>query len=362
VLLVIPRISGHSTRTWYKVLRAQGTSLPKRNPIQLQESPQVSTRLYGSLQDPKSPKEPSRVSTALYQLKEPQEPTRSQLILMRTHSKTPRLDPTRFYNPISLQEVTDWVTARYAEGKITAHSEINRRVLKRHQSDLLARDRSIAVGDLAPKEQAIDSLRNLIRTGLYDPNTSCLSITVHIPLDSLKRISDSRPLTSELVSNLSLLDARFKRSNENFIYAWNVAWSKFFGKLERRISVRSAPTIRLKYVRIYEHSTSDPSRLTHAHLIVQVPRGFSSQDFARSFARAFDHFVYPLPPDPTSITGFNLDPSPTRRIGRPLVLKETRWNALDCPQFLYDTKQLTESNWLDRVECRFGEVEKTINK
>lgn len=281
---------------------------------------------------------------------------------MRTYSKTPRSDPTRFYNPQSLQEITGWVAARSAEGKTTAHSEINRRVLKRQQSDLLAKDRNIAAGNLAPKEQAVDTLRRLILEGLYDPKLSCLSITVHLPLDSLKRVSDSRPLTSELVSNLSLLDARFQRSNENFIYAWNVTWSKFFAKLERRICPRSASKKHLKYVRIYEHSESDPSRLTHAHLIVQVPEGYSPQDFARSFARAFDRFVYPLPPDPASVTGFNLDPSPTRRIGRPLVLKATRWNESEHPQFLYDTKQLTETNWRERVEFHFGKSEPNINK
>lgn len=273
---------------------------------------------------------------------------------MRTHSTPERLDPTRFYRPQSLQEVTDWVAARNAQGKITAPSDINRRVLKRLQNDLLAKDRNIAEGNLAPQEQAVDTLRSLIQTELYDPLVPCLSITVNIPLNSLRRVSNSRPLTSELVSNLSLLDARFQRSDETFVYAWNVAWSKFFGKLERRISVRSAPTIRLRYVRIYEHAESDPSHLTHAHLIVQVPQGFTTHEFSRSFARAFDRFLYPLPPDPTSVTGFNLDPSPTRRIGRPLVLKDTRWDESHRPQFLYDTKQLTESNLYDRVVWHFG--------
>ena len=210
---------------------------------------------------------------------------------MPTYSKTPRLDPTRFYNPLSLKEVTHWVAERNAKGKTTAHSTLNQRVLKRQQSDQLALDRNIAEGNLAPKEQALDTLRAWTRTSLYDANLPCLSVTVHIPLESLRKVSNSRPLTSELVSNLSLLDSQFKQSNDNFVYAWNIAWDKFFSKLERRISVRSAPTIRLKYLRVYEHSGSDPSRLTHAHLIVQVPEGFSAQEFARSFAKAFDHFV-----------------------------------------------------------------------
>lgn len=268
---------------------------------------------------------------------------------MSNNTSSHKLDHTRFYRPQSLQEITDWVTARNAKGKSTAHSAVNRRVLKRLQQDSLAKDRNIAAGNLAPQEQALDSLRYWIQKNLKNPIRPCLSITVHLPLESLKRVSDSRPLASELVANLSLLDSRFQRSNENFIYAWNIAWSKLFAKLERRISPRSEPLIRLKYIGIYEHSAGDPSRLTHTHLMLQLPKEFSVQEFTGSFARAFDHFVYPLPREVDSASGFNLDPSPSKAIGRPLVIRETRWDASQTPHYLYDTKQLRGNDWTERV-------------
>lgn len=207
------------------------------------------------------------------------------------------LNHTRVYQPLSLQEVTDWVAVRNAEGKTAARSDLNRRFLQRLEQDSLARDRSIAEGDLAPQEQASDSFRNWIRSSLYDPTLPCISVTVNIPIESLRRVSDSRPMAAELIGDLSLLDSNNARPSTNFVFAWNIAWNKFFAKLERRISPRSTPLIRLKYLRVYENSTRSPNPslpLTHTHMIVQAPVGSSVEAFTKSFCRAFDSFIYPL--------------------------------------------------------------------
>jgi hypothetical protein len=172
-------------------------------------------------------------------------------------------------------------------------------------------------------------------------------------------------MASELVANLSLLDQNNKRPNTNFIFAWNIAWNKFFVKLERRISPRSAPLVRLKYVRVYETASgvfSPSAPLTHTHLIVQVPAGSNQSDFIESFSRAFDHFLYPLPrQDRRNATSpFATDPNPLDLSGRPLVIRPTRWDQDDLPQYVYDTKQLYGTDWMDRVG--FGGFERNINK
>ena len=89
---------------------------------------------------------------------------------MLSSNSVPSLDHTRFYQPQSLKEVTHWVAARNAEGKTAARSDLNRRFLQRLEQDSLARDRTIAEGDLAPQEQASDSFRTWIRSSLYDPS------------------------------------------------------------------------------------------------------------------------------------------------------------------------------------------------
>lgn len=279
---------------------------------------------------------------------------RSHVNPMLSSNSIPSLDHTRCYQPLSLQEVTDWVAVRNAEGKITARSDLNRHFLQRFEQDSLAHDRCIAEGDLAPKEQASDSFRHWIRSNLYDPTLPCISITANIPVESLRRVSNSRPLASEIIGNLSLLDSNNARPNTNFVFAWNLAWNKFFAKLERRTSPRSTSLVRLKYVRVYENSsrTYNPSLpLTHTHLIVQVPIGFSPSDLVESFCRAFDRFIYPLPRvnprDPTS--GFATTPNPLDLRGRPLVIRPTRWDDSELPQYLYDTKQLRGTDFLDRV-------------
>jgi len=277
---------------------------------------------------------------------------------MLSSNSIPSLDHTRFYQPLSLQEVTDWVADRYAEGKTAARSDLNRHFFQRFEEDSCARDRYIAEGDLAPQEQASDSFRQWIRSNLYDPTLQCISITVNIPIESLRRVSDSRPLASELIGNLSLLDSNNARPNTNFIFAWNVTWNKFFAKLERRITPRSSPLIRLKHLRVYENSTRslNPSLpLTHTHLIVQTPAGSSADAFTESFCRAFDSFIYPLPrvnrKDLTS--SFAIDPNPLDLKGRPLVIRPTRWDEAELPQYLYDTKQLRGRDFLDRVAFRW---------
>jgi hypothetical protein len=275
------------------------------------------------------------------------------------------LDHTRFYQPLTNREVADWVTARNAKGKTTVPSDLNRYTLKRLQQDQLAKDRNTAEGSLAPKEQAQEPLRNWIRLNLYDPVIPCISVTANIPIGSLRRASNSRPMASELVANLSLLDQNNKRPNTNFVFAWNIAWNKFFAKLERRISPRSAPLVRLKYVRVYETASSvfsPTAPLTHTHLIVQVPAGSNQSDFTESFCRAFDHFIYPLPrQDRRDATSpFATDPNPLDLTGRPLVIRPTRWNQDDLPQYIYDTKQLYGSDWMDRVD--FDGFERNINK
>jgi len=277
---------------------------------------------------------------------------------MLSSNSIPSLDHTRFYQPLSLQEVTDWVADRYAEGKTAARSDLNRHFFQRFEEDSCARDRYIAEGDLAPQEQASDSFRRWIRSRLYDPTLQCISITVNIPIESLRRVSDSRPLASELIGNLSLLDSNNARPNTNFIFAWNVTWNKFFAKLERRISPRSSPLIRLKHLRVYENSTRSPNPslpLTHTHMIVQTPAGSSVDAFTESFCRAFDSFIYPLPrlnpKDPTS--SFATEPNPLELKGRPLVIRPTRWDEAELPQYLYDTKQLRGRDFLDRVAFRW---------
>jgi hypothetical protein len=192
---------------------------------------------------------------------------------MLSSNSVPTLDRTRVYQPLTNQEVSDWVTARNAKGKTTAHSDLNRHTLKRLKQDQLAKDRNTAEGSLAPKEQAQEPLRDWIRSNLYDPAVPCISVTANIPIGSLRRVSNSRPMASELVANLSLLDQNNKRPNTNFIFAWNIAWNKFFVKLERRISPRSAPLVRLKYVRVYETASgvfSPTAPLTHTHLILSL--------------------------------------------------------------------------------------------
>ncbi len=266
----------------------------------------------------------------------------------------PSLDHTRFYQPLSIQEVTDWVAARNAEGKTAARSDLNRRFFERLEEDSLARDRSIAEGDLAPQEQASDSFRNWIRSSLYHPTLPCISVTVNIPIESLRRVSDLRPLASELIGNLSLLDSNYARPSTNFVFAWNIAWNKFFAKLERRITPRSSPLIRLKHLRVYENSTRSPNPtlpLTHTHLIVQVPAELSVDAFKESFCRAFDSFIYPLPRvNPKDLTSaFATEPNSLDLKGRPLVIRPTRWDEADLPQYLYDTKQLRGRDFLDRV-------------
>ena len=284
---------------------------------------------------------------------------------MFSSNSVPILDRTRLYQPLTNQEVSDWVTARNAKGKTTAYTDLNRYTLRRLQQDQLARDRNTAEGSLAPKEQAQEPLRNWIRSNLYDPVIPCISVTANIPIGSLRRVSNSRPMASELVANLSLLDQNNKRPNTNFIFAWNIAWNKFFAKLERRISPRSAPLIRLKYFRVYE-TTSDvfsPSApLTHTHLIIQIPVGFTQAAFVESLCRAFDHFLYPLPrQDRRDATGpFATDPNPLDLAGRPLVIRHTRWDRDDLPQYIYDTKQLYGPDAMDRVG--FGGFERNINK
>lgn len=284
---------------------------------------------------------------------------------MFTSNSAATLDRTRFYQPLTAQEVTHWVTARNAEGKITARSDLNRYTLKRLQQDQLAIDRNTAEGSLAPQEQAQDPLRNWIRSNLYDPLVPCISVTANIPIGSLRRVSKSRPMASELVANLSLLDQNNKRPSANFIFAWNTAWNKFFAKLERRISPRSSPLIRLKYVRVYETASgvfSPTAPLTHTHLIVQVPVGSAQAAFVESFCRAFDHFLYPLPRtnsrDATS--PFATDPNPLALAGLPLVIRPTRWDDDDLPQYIYDTKQLYGPDAMDRVG--FGGFLGNINK
>jgi len=284
---------------------------------------------------------------------------------MFSSNSVPILDHTRFYQPLTNREVADWVTARNAKGKTTVPSDLNRYTLKRLQQDQLAKDRNTAEGSLAPKEQAQEPLRNWIRLNLYDPVIPCISVTANIPIGSLRRVSNSRPMTSELVENLSLLDQNNKRPNTNFIFAWNIAWNKFFAKLERRLSPRSAPLVRLKYVRVYETASgvfSPSAPLTHTHLIVQVPVGLTQVAFVESFCRAFDHFLYPLPRqnprDPTS--PFATDPNQLELTGRPLVIRETRWDSEDLPQYIYDTKQLYGPDAMDRVG--FGGFERNINK
>ncbi len=284
---------------------------------------------------------------------------------MLSSNSAPTLDRTRLYQPLTNQEVSDWVTARNAKGKTTAHSDLNRHTLKRLKQDQLARDRNTAEGSLAPKEQAQEPLRDWIRSNLYDPAVPCISVTANIPIGSLRRVSNSRPIASELVANLSVQDQNNKRPNTNFIFAWNIAWNKFFAKLERRISPRSAPLVRLKYVRVYETASgvfSPSAPLTHTHLIVQVPAGSNQLDFAESFCRAFDHFIYPLPrQDRRDATSpFATDPNPLDLAGRPLVIRPTRWDRDDLPQYIYDTKQLYGSDWMDRVG--FGGFERNINK
>ena len=260
----------------------------------------------------------------------------------------------RFYQPLSLQEVTDWVAARNAEGKTAARSDLNRRFLQRLEQDSLARDLSIAEGDLAPQEQASDSFRNWIRSSLYDPMRPCISVTANIPIESLRRVSDSRPLASELIGNFSLLDSNNARPSTNFVSAWNIAWNKFFAKLERRITPRSSPRIRLKHLRVYENSTRlmNPTLpLTHTHMIVQVPAGSSVDAFKESFCRAFDSFIYPLPRvNPKDLTSaFATEPNSLDLKGRPLLIRPTRWDEAYLPQYLYDTKQLRGREVLDRV-------------
>jgi len=284
---------------------------------------------------------------------------------MFSSNSQPTLDRTRFYQPLTNQEVSDWVTARDAKGKSTAYPDLNRYTLRRLQQDRLARDRNTAEGSLAPKEQAQEPLRDWIRTNLYDPAVPCISVTSSIPIGSLRRVSNSRPMASELVANLSQLDQNNKRPNTNFIFAWNIAWNKFFAKLERRISPRSAPLVRLKYIRVYETASgvfSPSAPLTHTHLIVQVPAGSNQSDFIESFCRAFDHFLYPLPRqkprDPTS--PFATDPNPLDLAGCPLVVRPTRWDSEDLPQYIYDTKQLYGPDAMDRVG--FGGFERNINK
>lgn len=269
-------------------------------------------------------------------------------------NSVPSLDHTRFYQPLSLQEVTDWVAVRNAEGKTAARSDLNRRCSQRLEQDSLARARSIAEGDLAPQEQASDSFRTWIRSSLYDPTLPCISVTVNISIDSLRRVSDSRPLASELIGNLSLLDSNNARPSTNFVFAWNIAWNKFFAKLERRINPRSSPLNRLKYLRVYENPTRSPNQtlpLTHTHMIVRVPAGLSVDAFKQSFCRAFDSFIYPLPrvnpKDRTS--SFTIDSNPLDLKSRPLVIRPTRWDEADLPQYLYDTKQLRGRDFLDRV-------------
>jgi len=273
---------------------------------------------------------------------------------MLSSNSVPSLDHTRFYQPLSLQEVTDWVAVRNAEGKTAARSDLNRRFLQRLEQDSLACDRSIAEGDLAPQEQASDSFRNWIRSSLYDPTLPCISVTVNIPIESLRRVSDSRPLASELIGNLSLLDLNNARPSTNFVFAWNIAWNKFFAKLERRISPRSTPLIRLKHLRVYENATRSPNPslpLTHTHMIIQVPNESSIEAFTKSFCRALDSFIYPLPRlNPKDLTSsFATDPSPLDLKGRPLVIRPTRWDEADLPQYLYDTKQLRGREFFDRV-------------
>jgi len=253
---------------------------------------------------------------------------------MLSSNTIPSLDHTRSHQPLSLQEVADWVAARYAEGKTAAE------------------------GDLAPQEQASDSFRNWIRSSLYDPTLTCISITVNLPIESLRRVSASRPLASELIGNLSLLDSNNARPSTNFVFAWNIAWNKFFAKLERRISPRSTPLIRLKHLRVYENSTRSPNPslpLTHTHMIVQVPARSSVDAFTESFCRAFDSFIYPLPRvDPKDLTSFfATDSNPLDLKGRPLVIRPTRWDEADLPQYLYDTKQLRGREFLDRVTFRW---------
>ena len=283
---------------------------------------------------------------------------------MFSSNSVPTLDRTRLYQPLTNQEVTDWVAARNAQGKITAYTDLNRYTLKRLKQDQLARDRNTAEGSLAPKEQAQEPVRNWIRSNLYDPVIPCISVTANIPIGSLRRVSNSRPMASELVANLSLLDQNNKRPNTNFIFAWNTAWNKFFVKLERRISPRSAPLVRLKYVRVYETAPgvfSPSAPLTHTHLIVQVPAGSNQSDFTESFCRAFAHFLYPLPrQDRRDATSpFATDPNPLDLAGRPLVIRPTRWHKDDLPQYIYDTKQLYGPDWMDRVG--FGGFERNIN-
>ena len=273
---------------------------------------------------------------------------------MLSSNAIPSLDQTRFYQPLSLQEVTDWVATRNAEGKTAARSALNRRFSKRLEQDSLARDRRIAEGDLAPQEQACDSFRNWIRSSLYDPMRPCISVTVNIPIESLRRVSDSRPLASELIGNLSLLDSTNARPCMNFVFAWNIAWNKFFAKFERRITPRSSPLIRLKHLRVYENSTRSMNPtlpLTHTHMIVRVPTGSSVEAFTKSFCRAFDSFIYPLPRvNPKDLTSsFATEPNPLDLKGRPLVIRPTRWDEADLPQYLYDTKQLRGREFLDRV-------------
>jgi hypothetical protein len=284
---------------------------------------------------------------------------------MFSSNSVPILDHTRLYQPLTNQEVSDWITARNAKGKTTARSALNRHTLKRLQQDQLARDRNTAEGSLAPKEQAQEHLRNWIRSNLFDPVIPCISVTASIPIGSLRRVSNSRPIASELVANLSLLDQNNKRPNTNFVFAWNIAWNKFFVKLERRISPRSTRLVRLKYVRVYETASgvfSPSAPLTHTHLIVQVPAGSNQSHFIESFCRAFDHFIYPIPRtnsrDATS--PFAIDPNPLALTGRPLVIRPTRWDQDDLPQYIYDTKQLYGSDWMDRVG--FGGFERNINK
>ena len=273
---------------------------------------------------------------------------------MLSSNAIPSLDHTRFYQPLSLQEVTHWVAARNAEGKSAARSDLNRRILQRLEQDSLARDRTIAAGDLAPQEQASDSFRNWIRSSLYDQTIPCISVTVNIPIESLRRVSDSRPLASELIGNLSLLDSNNARPSTNFVFAWNVTWNKLFAKLERRISPRSTSLMRLKHLRVYENSTRSLSPtlpLTHTHMIVQVPAGSSVDAFKESFCRAFDSFIYPLPRvNPKDLTSsFATELNPLELKGRPLVIRPTRWDEADLPQYLYDTKQLRGRDFLDRV-------------
>jgi len=275
------------------------------------------------------------------------------------------LDITRFYQPLSIHELTDWTAVRNAEGKNTALSDLNRYTLKRVEQDQLARARGTAEGSLAPQEQDQDTLRNWIRSNLYDPVIPCISVTANIPIESLRRISTSRPIASELVATLSLLDQNNTHPNTNFIFAWNTAWNKFFAKLERRLSPRSAPLLRMKYVRVYETASgafSPTAPLTHTHLLVQVPVGFTQAAFVESFCRAFDRFIYPLPrTNRRDITSpFAVDPNPLDLVGRPLVIRSSRWDQDELPQYIYDTKQLYGPDWMDRVG--FGGFWRNINK